>query len=174
KFILPRNLAEISDPEKKLEAICRESQIQKKKVRLPDNWWEKDHGPLLGFWGKENKPVALLNRMPYQLVDKQNAQKITRQTATEIASAAYMFYVPFGSRLKTGKQILHRILTHHMKSGKAQLFTLLSAILYALFPPFAVKLLFQYAVPENNPLLILYLALGLLFSAIGLALSYYL
>ncbi len=169
KFVFPRNLAEIADPEEKLEAICRESQIRKRKVLLPDDWWREDHGPLIGFWGKEETPVALLNSIHYQLIHKTFTKTITKQDAKEISSTAYMFYVPFDPKMKTGRQILNLIFKNYFRRWKAMIFTLMTAILYALFPSIAVKLLFQYAVPENLPYLIVYLTLGLLFSAIGFA-----
>lgn len=174
KFVLPRDLAKISDPETKLEAICRESQIQKRKVRLEGDWWKEDHGPLLGFWGKEEHPAALLNRIQYQLVNKTNVKTITKPLAKEISSTAYMFYVPFNPKIKTGRQIFNLIVANHMRRWKAAIFTIFSAMIYTLFPPIAVKIFFQYAIPGNHPHLILYLVLGLFFSAIGIAFYHYL
>lgn len=174
KFVFPRNLDEFADPEAKLEAICRVSQIQKRRVHLDEGWWDEDHGPLLGFWGKEGKPAALLYQIRYQLVDKVNRKAVTEQLSKKISSTAYMFYVPLNPKVKTGKQLFHLIITNHLRRWKGATFTLFSAILYALFPPFAVKILFQYAVPGNQPSLIFYLFLGLFFSAIGLAFYHYL
>ncbi len=46
--------------------------------------------------------------------------------------------------------------------------------LFSLFPPIATKLLFSYAIPDNRPVLVEYLAVGLLFAACGSAFFYFL
>lgn len=174
KFICPPELADLSDDEEKLELICRVSQIQKRKMYLNDGWWSEDHGPFLGFWGEEGKPAAFLNPMKYKLVDKANSKVVTSSLAKEISDTAYMFYAPFDFKVKIGSQVFRHLLGQHLRRWAVAIPTIVVGIIYALFPSIATKLLFQYAIPQNSPSLIIYLSLGLVFSAIGLSLYHFL
>ena len=54
-----------------LHRICFDSSIYYREVKLAEGWWQSDWGPFVGFYGPNNKPVALLptkeNR--YRMID---------------------------------------------------------------------------------------------------------
>ncbi len=162
-------VSELQSVDAKLDLICSASQIRMRKVRLEENWWRQDFGPLLGFW-KENQPVALLNRKHYTLINKQTVLNIDETVDADLSEEAITFYIPFDTHEKVGHQILKTISTYHLKNWKMAIPTVLIGILYALVPPIATKVLFQYAIPENFPTVVIYISLWLVFSAIGFAL----
>lgn len=175
-FVFPKEALELIDEEKKLQLICDASRIRNRKVKLGGNWWKKDHGPLLSFEQTTNKPIALLNLSPlrYDKVDTYHTERVTKNIAQDIAPTAYMFYIPFDASIKSGKDIIrHYLKNHHTQFFSLFLFSIIGSLI-AFFPAIATKLLFNYAIPESNPSLILYLTLGLLFSAIGFSFFYFL
>lgn len=175
KFHFPREAFNDSlNQEQKLKLISQTSRIPMRKVTLENSWWKENHGPLLGFYGEEKKPVALLIEYEnYKFVDQNHDQKITKKIAKEFSQTAYMFYVPFDTNLKTGKEIIRVLFTRYFKKWLA---TIIPIILlggfYALFFPVGVKLLFSYAIPMYSYSLIDYLTLGLIFASIGISFFY--
>src|SRR5437867_9835883 len=51
------NPATLREP---LEAIARASHLRLRRVRLSDDWWQQDGGPLLAYTREDHRPVALL------------------------------------------------------------------------------------------------------------------
>ena len=54
-----------------LDEISRASRVRMRRVALKGDWWRQNSGPLLGFRGEDERPVALLQRgtAAYTLVD---------------------------------------------------------------------------------------------------------
>ena len=69
-----------------LDEISRASRVRMRRVALKGDWWRQDSGPLLGFRGEDERPVALLQRgtSAYTLVDPVDGtrQKVTGETAS--------------------------------------------------------------------------------------------
>lgn len=163
------------DVEKRVEIICEASHVKKRKVALKKNWWKEDHGPLLGFYGKEKKPVALIHSpfARYEIVEFDRKTKVVSSIALEISSIAYMFYPPLPPKIGFGKGIISFCLPYYFRLSFPRIFYALIGGVVALFPSIATKFLFQYAIPESNFSLILYLTTGLIFSAVGFVSFYF-
>lgn len=175
KFVYPKvNSDKLKDYMEHVSIICEASHIRSRRVRLTGKWWKEDHGPLLAFYGEENKPVALIRDSKYRLIDKESNKPVTEEVAKNLAAYAYMFYTPFSSFIKSGRGVLQLI----YKKFRAKISKLviygLAANIVAFFPPIATGILFDYAVPESSFSLTLYLFSGLVFSAIGFALFHFL
>lgn len=174
-FVFSRKALASTEMEEKLNLICSGSQINKRKITLKQGWWKKDLGPLLGFYGEEKKPVALLNPSPlkYEMVDSSKKTAVNSSIAQNISKTAYMFYTPLPPEIKTGRQLVNFFFkNHHKLPFMIFIFSLLGGII-SFFSPIATNLLFKYAVPENNASLISYLTLGMIFSAIGFMSFYF-
>ena len=89
----------IRDSEDSVDSLASESGLRVRRVRLADEWWTEDHGPILAFIGDEKKPCALLTDTPrsYRLADPQAAgeTRVTRDIAKTVDETAYAFYAPF-------------------------------------------------------------------------------
>lgn len=85
-----------------LEAIIHASGLRAREVALRDDWWRRDNGPLLGYWGTERHPVALLpaSSTSYNLYDPitHKRQRITPQLAQQISRFAFSFYPTLPNR----------------------------------------------------------------------------
>lgn len=175
KFVFPQvNRDAIKDYVEHLGLICEVSHLRNRRVRLIGDWWKQDHGPLLAFYGEENKPVALIHRGKYRMGDLSTDQVVTEEIAKNLSPFAYMFYTPFASNLKTGKEILQLVWKKFKKKCVSMVIYGVIGSVIAFFPPIATNLLFNYAVPESSLSLVLYLMAGLIFSAIGFSFFYFL
>ncbi|MDE3045516.1 MAG: hypothetical protein KGJ02_02580 [Verrucomicrobiota bacterium] len=170
EFSFPSQTLLAQDLEDKLEIICNASQIQKRKVTLKDDWWNSDHGPLLGFY--KGKPVALSNTLPYEIIDGAQRIRVTAKQAQEIDPTAYTFYVPLDPSIQTGRQLIGFFFQRY-RFTSLLLYSLLAGLVTCFFP-LATDLLFRYAIPENDFSLLLYLTLGMLCSSLSFFLFYFL
>ena len=86
----------LGDP---LKDLCEASRVRLREVVLIDDWWNRDHGSLLGFMNDDDRPVAILCIKPgsYLLCDPQVSSRvrIDRELAAGIKPLAYSFQVPF-------------------------------------------------------------------------------
>ncbi len=96
--------------------ISRVSHFVVREVVLEENWYKKDCGTFLAFFGEKKSPVALIPKGPYRYVlyDPKTGvtSKVTRKTAASILPGAYMFYRPFPNKVIGVKDLV----TFGMKS----------------------------------------------------------
>jgi len=154
-----------------LEEISRASRVRIRRVVLDGDWWRADNGPLLGFLGEDERPVALLPRgtAAYAIVDPVDGtrQNVTGETASELAPFGYTFYAPFPDRplgtwdlLRYSLRGLRGDLLRVLLMGAAG--GLLGAIV-----PIVTKQIVDFAIPEAAVGLAVALALGLVVAAIS-------
>jgi NHLM bacteriocin system ABC transporter ATP-binding protein len=154
-----------------LEEISRASRVRIRRVVLEGDWWRGDSGPLLGFLGEEERPVALLPRgtAAYTIVDPVDGtrQDVTAETASDLALFGYTFYAPFPDRplgtwdlLRYSLRGLRGDLLRVLLMGAAG--GLLGAIV-----PIVTKQIVDFAIPETAVGLAVALALGLVVAAIS-------
>lgn len=164
-FVFTKAIERKTSIEEKLRLISEASLVQKRRVKLKGKWWKQDHGPLLGFYGPEERPIPLLNTS--------GSYRLGGLKPEEFAPYAYMFYPPFPPDLKTGFQVLKFWLERSFSSWiSLALFSVIGS-LFAFFPAIATKLLFTYAIPESQPSLIAYLSTGLLGIAAAFSCFYF-
>lgn len=86
----------LGDP---LKDLCEASRVRVREVILVNDWWNRDHGSLLGFMSDDDRPVAILCQKPgsYLLCDPQVSSRvrIDKEVASGIKPLAYTFQVPF-------------------------------------------------------------------------------
>jgi ATP-binding cassette subfamily C protein len=154
-----------------LDEISRASRVRMRRVALKGDWWRKDSGPLLGFRGEDESPVALLQRgtSAYTLVDPSGGtrQTVTGETASDLAPFGYTFYAPFPDRplgawdlLKYSLRDLRGDLLRVLLMGAA------AGLLGALVP-IVTKQIVDIAIPQAEGGLAVALSLGLVVAAIS-------
>jgi ATP-binding cassette subfamily C protein len=132
-------------------------------VLLAGDWWQKDNGPLLAFYGEDERPVALLPLSPsrYELVDPaaKSRTPLTAANASSVLPFAYTFYPPFPARALTPWDFF-RI------AGGARDWLLVVLLgvaggLLGMFTPIATGWIFDWIIPgaETSELLVVVLAL---------------
>jgi ATP-binding cassette subfamily C protein len=151
--------------EAQIASLCVQSEIRFRKVELKGEWWKKNSGPLLGFHGKEQVPVALLNSSDYSY--RMQKQAVNADTAKQIGEYAYVFYPPLPS-----KTALPRLKKHGKDLSQLIIYSSTAAI-FALFPLLAILILFDVVIPDASISLIGQIAIGLVVAALGTSLFLY-
>ena len=89
---------EIRDTEDQLEYALRPHGIMRRSVELQEDWYRSAFGPMLGFYGEERLPVALLPRpfRGYSFLDPESGQRknVDKNTARDFDLEGICFYRP--------------------------------------------------------------------------------
>ena len=92
---LPENL---KDADEQLEYCLRPHGIMRRNVRLEAAWYRDAFGPMLGYYGEDRLPVALLPKpfAGYSFTDPVSGQRLSlnKRTATSFGRDAVCFYRP--------------------------------------------------------------------------------
>ena len=92
---IPDNL---EDAEEQLEYCLRPHGIMRRNVQLEEGWYRDAFGPMLGFYGPEQIPVALLpnSLVGYHFLDPASGEKraLNKETAALFSADAICFYRP--------------------------------------------------------------------------------
>ncbi len=174
-FSLPERFPPKANLEQKIQSICEFSQIRWRKITLQDHWRHRDMGPLLV--AIDEKPYALISGKyfhRYKIIGIDRNEWLDEKTASQISTTAYMFYPPFSSHLKTGKEVLKFLGQHTWPQWQLLFIFSVLGMLNALFPSIATYYLFKYGIPENSISLVSYLTLGLLFFSFSIPFFYFL
>lgn len=160
--------------DEQVSQLCRNSQIRFRRVTLEEGWWKKDCGPLLGFYGIEQFPVALLNQKSsrYSFIDPFTKQKrnITEEDAQKIAKTGFMFYQPFPEGPLNGIKVAKFCLKDRWKDLGHILLVGGAGSLLSLFTPFASQVIFDRVINGGERVLLPQILIGLVIAAIGLTL----
>ena len=88
----------LEDAEEQLEYCLRPHGIMRRNVQLEDGWYRDAFGPMLGFYGPEQIPVALLPKAltGYRFLDPVSGESrsLDRKTASLFSPEAICFYRP--------------------------------------------------------------------------------
>ena len=149
----PRKRAAL-DGDLLLPEVLSSSGVRCRKVRLiaDDRWWLGDSGAMLGYRGKDSRPVALLPGLTgrYRVVDPVSGQSARLNTAgaADIHQDAWMFYRPLPADRPVGtKDILH-LATKNMLNDLGQFAAAgLLASLLLLAPAVAIGILADWVLP---------------------------
>ena len=177
RFVLPSDLPPNSDISVQIAAICSSSGARYRQVKLTKGWWKEDSGPLLAFFGAEQKPVVLRRKRGfYEMIDPKSKKKkiVTKQIAQEIIKLAFTFYRPFPAQLKSAKEAISFYLQTNIHEILPILFFGSIGSITSLFFPFAIATIFNRAIPDSNPSILMQLCLGLLLSAFSTGVFFYL
>lgn len=85
--------------DKRVALVAKASRLRTRQVALRDDWFRRDHGPLLGRWADSDAPVALLpmSSHSYEVVDPASGERtrVTAAVAARLAPFATSFYRRF-------------------------------------------------------------------------------
>ncbi|MFO0909215.1 MAG: NHLP bacteriocin export ABC transporter permease/ATPase subunit [Isosphaeraceae bacterium] len=92
-FELPAACMESDD--EPLRAIARAAGVRLRRVKLTNDWWKTDAGPLIGFIAGSGRPVALIHSAGagYRIVDPIRGSRVpvNQETAARLTATAWMF-----------------------------------------------------------------------------------
>lgn len=160
-----------------VEKIAKTGHTKTRVVRLVGQWWKRDSGNLLAFYGDEATPCALIRRRLgyYELWDSKTgkSKRVTKEVAASLVNTAFSFYPLFPDEVCDARGVIRFFWKHH-RSEFIPLFgySFLNA-LFALFPPIATAILLTKVIPDHNLSLFWQVTGGLLGSAISAALFLY-
>lgn len=150
--------------EERIHQLCLHSQIYYRKFQLVDNWWAKLDFPFVGFYGKDQQPVAFIPQFTkgYQLIDPITKQTLAvdRKLATEMLSEGYLFYRALPEHKLTLRNLWTFSIWHRKREWLIFLFLAICSLLVSISLPIITGFLFDYAIPNRNTQLILQIALG--------------
>jgi ATP-binding cassette subfamily C protein len=156
--------------EKRVALVAKASRLRIRQVALRDDWFRRDHGPLLGRFGPSEAPVALLPTSPrsYEMVDPASGerQRVNAAVAARLAPFATSFY----RRFKQGPVSILDLVRFGMPGLRKDLFVLaamgIALGLLGTVTPMMTGMLFDAAIPQADRFLVLQIVAALLLVAL--------
>ncbi len=148
---VPHDLEQITSAHAQLNRIAKASSIRIRLVRLNDGWQNHTLGPLLGFMGEDEQPVALLPAQNdgYTLHDPLtfNQQEMNSELASRLSGTAYVFYRPLPNSKINARDLLKYIFADI--GGEIRSISLLGLAmgLLGLFPSMVTSIIFNRLIP---------------------------
>ncbi len=160
-----------SDP---VRAIARASRVRMRRVVLAGEWWRQDNGPLLGFRGQDERPVALLplSASRYEVVDPSSGERtlLNADGAADMVPFAYSFYRPLAARpIHPWDLIRFGVAGSGRDWGRVAVLGLAASLL-GLLPPLITGGVFDVIIPGTERGRLLLVLLVLTVSALAAAL----
>ncbi|WP_066384633.1 MULTISPECIES: NHLP bacteriocin export ABC transporter permease/ATPase subunit [unclassified Anabaena] len=155
-----------------IEVIARASQCRVRRVLLVSDWWQQEHGALLGYT-KTNQPVALLpeagNR--YVLFDPETLTRksVDAEVSANLKPEAYVFYRPLPQFVTNAVEIFQFGIKGYETGIVAIIVLGILASLLGMVTPQATAILVNDAIPDSDRSLLLQLGLALFAAAFGQA-----
>ena len=164
----------LDEPDVAIKNIARASGLRVRNVLLTDEWWKNDSGPMLGFFGDQRHPVALIrsNSGSYYIIDSLGGSRIRvdHESVQNLSVEARVF----ADSLPTNISRLWQI--PRWAAGEVWgdiLFVVILSLLTTLVGmliPQATASLVDVAIPEANLRMVLEIGLGLSAAVFGVAL----
>ncbi|GAB4188245.1 MAG: NHLP bacteriocin export ABC transporter permease/ATPase subunit [Simkaniaceae bacterium] len=154
-----------------IQKISDYSEIPYRKVSLQEGFWKKDAGRFMAFWGKEQKPVALLPyKSGYQVVDPdlEKPKTLDKKVFSQLATQAYCFYRPLPEK-PFGRDLLRFCIAGQGRDILIILFVSVFSALLSLYTPFAMEWIFDKAIPDKSFSLLYQIAFGFLAATISIS-----
>lgn len=160
--------------EEQMAAVASASGFRTRVVALRDEWWGRDHGPLLGKRADSNHPVALLPTGPrsYVCIDpKEGTQtRVDAEVAASIAPFAYTCYRPLPERA-AGAMDLIRFGARGVQGDLRWVIGMAVAVgVFGMVTPYLTGQLFDVAIPQADRTMLWTFGGALLASAVASAL----
>ncbi|WP_375466764.1 NHLP family bacteriocin export ABC transporter peptidase/permease/ATPase subunit [uncultured Nostoc sp.] len=154
-----------------VEALARASCIRVRQIKLPDNWWRQDYGPILAYTEKTKLPVALLptSNTRYQLYapSEQTSVPVDARTAATLIPNAYIFYRPLSQKHLKVLDLLQFAFQGHYRELIVIFLTGITVTSLGMLTPQATAILIDKAIPDGNRALLGQVAFGLLATNAG-------
>ncbi len=160
-----------NDEQISLDDIVRASHIRIRQVTLQGKWWKHDSEALLGFAGKQEKPVALLpmSSSKYLAVDPQTRtrQVIDQEVANSLSPNAYKFYRRLPNRSLTPWDVAGIGIHGCAKDILSVALTGILGALLGVMTPIVTALIFDNVIPEASRSRLIQIVCILLICTIG-------
>jgi ATP-binding cassette subfamily C protein len=157
--------------EEQVAAIAASSGFRTRLVMLRDDWWNYDHGPLLGQDTATRQPVALLptGARSYEYINPKTGErrKVDATIGETLTPFGFTFYRPFPDGSLSVRQVIGFAARGLGGDIKWLLFTAIAIGLFGSATPYFTGKIFDEAVPQaDKPTLYVY-GLALMFSALA-------
>lgn len=134
-----------------LDNIARASNLRTRRVLLSDQWWRKEHGPLLASY--DGMPVALLpHKRGCRLwrPDTQQSVRVNAQLADQLDPDAYTFYLPFADQELTWKEIVGLVMRGRSRDLGLVFLVAFSVSLLNLLVPILTGRFVNEVIPDDE------------------------
>lgn len=176
-FQLPLKGIEATCVERQIDEIAAASGIRYRQIALTPKWWDFATSHLIGFYGAEKKPVALIYRGPghYEMIDPSipGEKRLDKAVGEPLHKVAYTFYHSLPEELKSGQGIIRFFLKLYKREFSPLLFYSILSSLLAIFPSFATGYLFHSVIPQSELSLLVQVILGLFLAALSFSLFFF-
>ena len=156
-----------------LAGILGSSGVRHRQVILAEDWWCRDHGPLIAFVDRDQRPVALLPSSPtsYDLHDPADGavRRITPEVAATLSPAAHSLYRSFPRRALDALDLVRFGFRGCARDLAGVLLVGLAGGLLSLATPILTRPLYDTVIPGSQRGNLLQLALALIFAAVAIA-----
>ncbi len=136
-----------------LKKILRASNIRSRRVSLPENWWQNDHGHLMGYTKTDKTPVALIRKKNKYILyngKKNEETQVDNNIGNTIEQNAHSFFSPL-PKGKLSKLDLLKFTLAFTKRDFAFFITLgVIAALLSLFIPIMSGYIFNVIIPGGQ------------------------
>ncbi|MFN8058384.1 MAG: NHLP bacteriocin export ABC transporter permease/ATPase subunit [Vicinamibacterales bacterium] len=160
--------------EEQVNAVASASAFRTRAVALRDDWYNYDHGPLLGMVEATKEPVALLPTSPrsYDLVNAKTGARtrVTEQVASTLSGFGYTFYRPFPPGEVSVTQLVK---FGALGIGSDMKLVGLMSVIVGMFgtvTPYFTGQIFDAAIPQAERSMLIGFGLALVGSALATAL----
>ena len=158
----------------RITLLARSARVRTRRVRLTDDWWGADSGPMIGYLAEDHRPVALVPRgaARYELIDPQNHSRVVvdGSTAAAVGPDAVVVYRPLPDGPLTIGALLRSALLHARSDVVRLLAFAIGSALVALAVPIVTGRIVGIVIPEADVPELLQLTLALVIAAIAGAL----
>jgi len=155
-------------------AIARASQLQSRRVVLSGEWWREDNGPMVAFYGEDDRPVALLSTSAtsYEWVDPVSGSRrpLGQADARKMGALAHCFYRSLPARALATRDILRFAMVGTRNDWLAVVLLGLAGGLLGLVVPVGTGLLFGRIIPAASHFQLFWLVLALTTAAVVMTL----
>ncbi len=157
-----------------LDNLAKTANISKRKVYLGKQWWEEDHGTLIGFMKESNAPIAIIPKSSkhyhYWSPQLNRFVIIDENIAQTIQVEAFMLYRPIDMQTDSS---LYGIFRFGLRGGKKDIisYLLIGGLvgILGLAIPIVTGLLFDEIIPDAERGLLFQYALALIFATVASA-----
>lgn len=158
----------------RLTLLARSARVRTRRVRLTDDWWRRDSGPMIGYLAEDHRPVALVPRgaTRYELIDPQRHSRVVLDgtTAAAVEPDAVVVYRPLPDGPLTIGALVRSALVHARSDVAWLVAFAIGSALVALAVPIVTGRIVGIVIPEADVPQLLQLTLALVVAAIAGAL----
>jgi ATP-binding cassette subfamily C protein len=155
-----------------IEEIAHASRVRSRRVHLRGEWWDRDAGPILGLFGTEGRPVALLPASSgYVLYDPvtDKRARVDKRVDDQLSREAVTFVSPLPENAMSLSELAKFAMRPIAFDLALILFLSASITVLGMLVPIATGLVIDEAIPDANVGLLYQLAAGLFAMALAQA-----